>query len=205
MVILGGSGHAKEIIDVLLLNGFNGDIALFDDVTPEKRWPVLFKDYKRLRSIEELRRWFKNEPSFMIGAGGIKAKHILWKKAVDAGGKPATLQAHNASICTNKDNIDEGCTIMQMVFVSSDVKIGQAVLINARANIHHDVSIGDFSEIAPSALLLGRCHIGKNTLIGAGAIILPDIRIGDDCTIGAGSVVTKNVVNNQLVKGNPAK
>jgi acetyltransferase-like isoleucine patch superfamily enzyme len=78
-------------------------------------------------------------------------------------------------------------------------------MINTRANIHHDVSIGEFSEVAPSAILLGKCTIGKNTFIGAGAIILPNIEIGDNCIIGAGSVVTKNFRSYSKVKGNPAK
>lgn len=47
--------------------------------------------------------------------------------------------------------------------------------------------------------------IGNDVWIGGGAIILPGITIGDNCVIGAGSVVTKNVADNTMVAGNPAK
>lgn len=47
--------------------------------------------------------------------------------------------------------------------------------------------------------------IGNDCWIGGNSIILPGIIIGNNCTIGAGSVVTKNIPNNSVVVGNPAK
>ncbi|TKB46142.1 acyltransferase [Thalassotalea mangrovi] len=47
--------------------------------------------------------------------------------------------------------------------------------------------------------------IGDNTWIGANAIILPGVVIGSGSVIAAGSIVTKNVGNNVIVAGNPAK
>lgn len=47
--------------------------------------------------------------------------------------------------------------------------------------------------------------IGNDCWIGGGSIILSGITIGNGCTIGAGSVVTKNIPDNSLAVGNPAK
>jgi maltose O-acetyltransferase len=47
--------------------------------------------------------------------------------------------------------------------------------------------------------------IGNDCWIGGGSIILPGVTIGSGVTVGAGSVVTKNVPDNVLVAGNPAK
>lgn len=47
--------------------------------------------------------------------------------------------------------------------------------------------------------------IGNDCWIGGGSIILPGVSIGNGCTIGAGSVVTKNIPDNTLAVGNPAK
>ena len=47
--------------------------------------------------------------------------------------------------------------------------------------------------------------IGKNVFIGARAFIFPGIIIGDNALVGACSVVTKNVLNNSKVLGNPAR
>ncbi|KAJ2309551.1 hypothetical protein H4S02_009855, partial [Coemansia sp. RSA 2611] len=47
--------------------------------------------------------------------------------------------------------------------------------------------------------------IGDGVWVGGGAVILPGVTIGDGVTIGAGSVVTKDVPDNVVVVGNPAR
>lgn len=48
-------------------------------------------------------------------------------------------------------------------------------------------------------------RVGRNTWIGANAVILPSVSIGDSAVVGAGAVVTKDVLNNTIVAGNPAR
>ena len=48
-------------------------------------------------------------------------------------------------------------------------------------------------------------HIGRNVWVGAGALIMPGITIGDNSVIGAGSVVTKDIPENVIAVGNPAR
>ena len=48
-------------------------------------------------------------------------------------------------------------------------------------------------------------HIGKNVWIGAGAIVLPGVTVGDNAVIAAGAVVTRDVPENTVVAGTPAK
>ena len=48
-------------------------------------------------------------------------------------------------------------------------------------------------------------HIKKNCWIGAGATILRGITIGENSVVGAGSIVTKDVPDNVIVAGNPAR
>lgn len=52
---------------------------------------------------------------------------------------------------------------------------------------------------------VGGPHIKKNTTIGAAANILPNVVIGENCIVGAGAVVTKDVPDNKLVMGMPAR
>lgn len=47
--------------------------------------------------------------------------------------------------------------------------------------------------------------IGNNCLIGVNSIIMPGIKIGNNSVVGSGSVVTKNIADNVIVAGNPAR
>jgi acetyltransferase-like isoleucine patch superfamily enzyme len=53
--------------------------------------------------------------------------------------------------------------------------------------------------------LIGNIHIKQGAHIGIGSIILPGVTIGQGSIIGAGSVVTKNIPDNCLAVGVPAK
>lgn len=84
----------------------------------------------------------------------------------------------------------------------------------------HLLTIGDDVTLASGARILlhdaslkkrigyskiGRVEIGSNVFIGANAIILPNIKIGSNVVIGAGTIVSKDIPDNCVVVGNPAK
>lgn len=54
-------------------------------------------------------------------------------------------------------------------------------------------------------LLVGVVNIGNNVFVGAKSIILPGLTIGNNCILGAGSVLTKDMNENEVWAGNPAK
>ena len=77
-----------------------------------------------------------------------------------------------------------------VVFINHDVV--DLVLNNLNKNIYYNY-------------LANPIEVGDNVFIGANTLILPNIKIGSNVLIGAGSVVTKDVENNSVVVGNPAK
>ena len=48
-------------------------------------------------------------------------------------------------------------------------------------------------------------YIGDNCFLGNRVIVLPGVRIGNECVIGSGSIVTKNIPDNCIAVGNPAR
>jgi UDP-N-acetylbacillosamine N-acetyltransferase len=98
-----------------------------------------------------------------------------------------------------------GTVIQNPSHVSVNITLGDCVKINCGANLMHDCKIGNYTTIAPNAVLLGYVEIGSECFIGAGATVLPRVKIGDGVTVGAGAVVTRNVESGKTVKGVPAK
>ena len=82
------------------------------------------------------------------------------------------------------------------------ITIGDNVTLAPRVHIlAHDASFGVFSGKTRAA----NVTIGNNVFIGASAIVLPGVHIGNRVIIGAGSVVTKNIPDNSVAVGNPAR
>lgn len=91
------------------------------------------------------------------------------------------------------------------------VTIGDGTLIASKVFItdhFHGNTTEDDLKIPPQERSLyskGEVRIGKNVWIGEGVVIMPGVCIGDNAVVGANSVVTKDVPNNSVVVGNPAR
>ena len=80
-------------------------------------------------------------------------------------------------------------------------------VIGSNATIGRSCHIGAGSVIAGTMEPISKenVEIGDNVLIGANSVILEGIKIGNNSIVGAGSIVTKNVPDNVVVYGNPAR
>lgn len=107
--------------------------------------------------------------------------------------------------------IGKNCKISSHTFICDGVSIGDNCFIGHSVvfiNDNYPRSVNEKGELESEEDWSGRfktTHIGNNVSIGSNATILSGIRIEDNCIIGAGSVVTKNVPENSIVAGVPAK
>lgn len=86
------------------------------------------------------------------------------------------------------------------------IKLGNHVTITSGVKFAtHDGGVWVFREEDPEIDNFYQITVGDNVFIGINTIILPGVNIGNNVVVGAGSVVTKDVPNNTVVGGNPAK
>ena len=95
--------------------------------------------------------------------------------------------------------INSGCCFQDQggIEIGDDALIGQQVVI---ATLNHDLNPERRANMIPKAV-----KIGNRVWIGAHATILSGVTIGDGAVIAAGAVVTKDVPENTVVAGVPAK
>lgn len=81
------------------------------------------------------------------------------------------------------------------------VSIGNRVTLTGVKILTHDGS----TQIPFGVSRVGKVTIGDEVYVGHGTIILPNVCIGSRVVIGAGSVVTKDIPDNSVAVGNPAR
>ena len=121
--------------------------------------------------------------------------------------------------------IGKNCNIGQGVYIDFDVTLGDLCKVQNNAMLYHPAQLGKGVFVGPGVILTNDMYpravdatgnsnstwepsqtiIGDFASLGAGSIILPGIKIGKYALIGAGSVVTKDVPENALVIGSPAR
>ena len=111
---------------------------------------------------------------------------------------------HNGNVVIGKNtSIGSNTTIDRAVFDST--KVGEFSNIDNLVQIAHNVVIGDYAVIAAQVGVAGSTNIGNYVKIGGQAGISGHLVIGDNVTIAAKSGVTKNISDNNVVAGFPAK
>lgn len=109
--------------------------------------------------------------------------------------------------------IGNNCVIMMGTVINLGAVIGDGTLLDMNVVIGGRVIVGKHCHIGAGAVLAGVIEppsaqsvmIGDNVMIGANAVVLEGVKVGNNAVIAAGAVVTKDVPENKVVAGAPAK
>lgn len=201
LILVGGGGHCKSVIDVAESVGYN--ILGILDLPEEYGKSVL--NYKVIGTDEDIPQ-YTDKAEFIITLGVIKDPAVrirIYNIIKDAGGKLATIVASTAHV-SRYATLGEGTVVMHHVIVNAGAKICENCIINTFCNIEHDVVIGAQCHISTGTMVNGDCKVGERVFIGSQAVLANGIIVGDDIIVGAGSVVIKSISEKGIYAGNPA-
>lgn len=102
-------------------------------------------------------------------------------------------------------SIGNGVMFSPLSQLGPDTTISDNCILLSNSYVGHDSFLDRFAHLATNSVVGANVHVGKGVHVGSNATIKEKVRIGDFALIGAGAVVIKDVPENAIVAGNPAK
>jgi len=204
IIVIGGGGHAKVLIDALL--GSCVEVLGATDTDPV-RVDCCICGVRVLGDDGILLRYAPDAVRLVNGLGSVShttARQKIYEKYKTLGYSFETV-VHPSAVISRDVQLSEGVQVMAGAIVQAGSRIGANTIINTRAIVDHDCEIGAHVHLAPGAILCGGVNVGSGTHIGTGAVVIQNIRVGHHDIVGAGSVVIKNLADCSKAVGVPAR
>lgn len=195
VIIIGASGHAKVIADIVQKSG-DRLLGFLDDAKANET--VL--GYKVLGTVKDYIK-YKNEAEFIIGIGNNQTRKKL-SNEMNCKWYTAIHPAATVGLCVN---VNEGSCVMAGAVLNPCAQIGKHTIINTCAVVEHDCRIGDYCHLSPNSTICGMSSVEDNVWLSSGATIINGISVCENTVIGAGAVVVKDIKTSGTYIGVPAK
>ena len=205
IVVIGGGGAAREMLDVIDAINSVGDrhievLGVLDDGQPDEEKLAAYGT-ELLGSVEDL----AGLPSDVGYAIGIGAPGV--RSAVDtrAGGRSCPVLVHPTAVLGRRVELGPGTLVAAGAVFMNHVVTGRHVHVSVNCSIGHDVRLGDYVEVSPLVALSGFVTASEGAFFGTGAKVNPGLRVGARATLGAGAVAVRDVAPDVTAVGVPAR
>lgn len=205
LVLLGGGGHCKSVLDTLHKTKEYSEIVITDPNLPagtEVMGGKVVGDDSVLPNL-----YVEGFTNAVITAGDVgkpNPRAKLVEMAQNIGFHFPCIIDPTAQVSPSAQ-IGDGTFIGKNAIINIGAQIGNHCIINTAAIIEHEATIGALTHVASGAIVLGEVTIGHRCFIGAGSTIVQCANLGHDVKIGAGAVVNHDIPDNCTAVGVPAK
>lgn len=199
VAIIGYSGHAYVVLETAKMQGIHFLGYCENNPILQNPYNLAYLGFESDNNFD----WSIAE-KFVLGIGD---NYIRYKigKLIHAKKKKILTITHPSAVISTTVKIGHGNFIGANVIVNALATIGDYCIINNGSIIEHECKLEDAVHIAPGAVLAGNVRVGSNTFVGANSVIKQGVRIGKKVIIGAGSTVIRDIPDNQVWVGNPAR
>lgn len=200
MLIYGGGGHGKSLIDLVRSLGTYRLVGIIDDGL-EVNTTIL--GLPVLGGGEVLPDFYAKGIRLALnavgGIGNLAVRLQVAQRLAQAGFVTPTV-VHPRAVVEPSAQLSSGVQVFALAYIGSEVRIGSGAIINTGAIVSHECTIGDFANLSPGAILAGQVQIGAGALIGMGATINLQVRIGANARVGNGATVKSDVPDGGIVR-----
>jgi sugar O-acyltransferase (sialic acid O-acetyltransferase NeuD family) len=200
IIVYGGGGHGKSLIDLLRLLGTYHILGVVDDGIPKDTLimglPVL-GGAEALPGLHAL--GVRLAVNAVGGIGNLAPRITVFQKLAEAGfACPAVI--HPTAFVEPSATLSPAVQIFPHAYVGSETRLGFGCIVNTGAIVSHDCVLGDLANISPGAMLAGEVQVGQGALVGMGATVNLQVKIGARARIGNGATVKLDVPENAVVR-----
>lgn len=204
LVIWGATGPALVVEDIITLQGQYEIVGYIDNRNPARRGEefggaTVLGGEEALDTLA-LRQVRSAIIAFANGNAKLQVSALLREK-----GFSLVSAIHPSASIARTARIGAGTIVRAQAAVGPRTVIGENCLIGYGAMISHDCVIAEACHLSSGAILGGGSRVGRASWIALGATLLDDRALGANSTLGAGSVATRDIPDNVVAYGIPAK
>lgn len=209
LIILGGSGIGMIAASIANELGYYRILGFLNDVVPVGTEIGKYNKIPVIGTSDDVDRYLVDDNNyFFIAYVGMQNEKKVFEKIESLNIPPqrlATLIHPTAIIPKGFCKIGNGVLMAPLSQLSPDTTVEDNCILLPNSFVGHDSTLKKFSHIASNAVVGANVTIGLACHIGTNCTIREKVTIGDFCLVGSGSVVLKDVPDNTIVVGNPAK
>jgi len=202
LILVGGGGHCKSVIDAALSAGW--EIRGILDRPGEVGDCVLGVP---VVGTDDDASAYVGDCDFVITVGAIKDPSLrlrLWGYLMGIGARMATIVASTARVSSFAE-VGSGTVVMHNACVNACSRIGCNTIINTLANVDHDCIVGSHTHISTCAALNGNVTVADRVFVGSNTVVSQGVSIGPDIVVGAGCLVHHRLALPGTYAGNPLR
>jgi sugar O-acyltransferase (sialic acid O-acetyltransferase NeuD family) len=204
-VVIGASGHARVVIDILRLRGRYEIVGLLDTY---KSHGITCSGYEVIGTCRDLPGLIASASVagaiVAIGDNWVRSRIVHEVRDLVPGFRFVTAVHPSAQIGEDV-LIGQGTAIMAGVVVNPGSRVGEFCILNTRASLDHDSVMEPYSSLGPAATTGGGVYVGAFASISIGATVVQEIRIGAHTVIGADATVLHDIPDEVVAYGTPAR
>lgn len=200
IIIIGGKGGAKMVIEAIRSSNHYGIKGVIDDHVPKGEEvlgvPVLGGEKELMKLKEEGYRNIVLSFSLLNNLGKREERYRYFK---EKDFQFPNIIHHRATVEPSVV-MGEGNIVLANSMLGSEVTLGDVNYVNTGAIICHESNVSANNHFAPNSVIAGRVQVGSNNLIGMCVTTYFEVEIGNNNIINNGFNVIKNIKDNQVLK-----